>query len=58
MSNNKEAKVYYEVVLDSYNQPSGEILEVRLTDEEYERLSRCTHFIYPTYREAVARVMD
>jgi len=52
-----EKKIYYEVILDNYNQPSGDITAVVLTDEEYERL-KSSQFLFKTYKEAVMTAMS
>lgn len=57
MRETDNGKVYYELLMDSYGQPGGGIVEVHLTDEEYEASSG-THFLYRSYAEAVARMMD
>lgn len=53
----EEKKIYYEVILDSYNQPSGDIMAVVLTGVEYEQM-RISHFLFETYQEAVMAAMD
>lgn len=52
----EEKKVYYEVILDSYNQPNGNIMAVVLTNEEYDQ-GRKSRFLFETYQEAVVVAM-
>ena len=50
-------KTYYLLPRDAYNQPSGDIVEIMLSEEEYER-RRIYEYIYEDYASALRRALD
>lgn len=51
-------KTYYILKLDAYNQPSGEIIEKKLTKKEYEQLENSNCYIFADYLSALYRALD
>lgn len=45
-------RTYYMVEIDSYNQPTNEIIEVELTSKEYKKLKSTYVYIYKKWYDA------
>lgn len=53
-----EKKTYYILPLDMYNQPSGDIRAVQLTDDEYRLRKAQGEYIMDNYMSALYRAQD
>ena len=51
-------KDYYILELDNYNQPSGIIEMVALTEKEYENIKKTKGYIFEEYDQALERAYN
>ena len=45
-------RTYYMVEIDSYNQPTNDIIEVELTSKEYKKLKNTYVYIFKNWYDA------
>lgn len=51
-------KTYWYLPLDNYNQPNGEIKEIKLTWYQYQGMKQEGHYVYDSYMSACERAID
>ena len=53
-----EKKSFWYLPLDNYNQPSGNIIELKLTETEYQAMKNRGEYIYNSYYQAILRAYN
>lgn len=56
----EQAKAYYELPTDQYNQPDGTIIELSMTESEFQEYRKANPwaYLYDDYKSALYWAMD